>query len=98
MLARDTRKLVLACMRLLLYVTPVLWNEGQLGGHALVRKIVKLNPIYYVVQGYRDCFFYYYGFLHYWKSGLAFWAITFILFAVGSFIMYKFKHKFIDMI
>ena len=25
MLARDTRKLILACMRLLLYLTPILW-------------------------------------------------------------------------
>lgn len=98
MLARDTRKLILACMRLLLYVTPILWSIDQVKKYPLITLIMKINPIYYVVQGYRDCFFYHYGFLHYWKSGVAFWVITFVLFAIGSYIMYKFKNKFIDMI
>ncbi|WP_317316751.1 ABC transporter permease [Longibaculum muris] len=99
MLARDTRKLILACMRLLLYVTPVLWSLDQISGkYRILKSIIKINPIYYVVQGYRDCFFYHYGVFHYWKSALAFWVITLVLFAFGSFMMYKFKHKFIDMI
>ncbi|MFQ7410794.1 MAG: ABC transporter permease [Coprobacillus cateniformis] len=98
MLARDTRKLILACMRLLLYVTPVLWSLDQIKGYTILKTIIKLNPIYYIVQGYRDCFFYHQGLLYYWKSGLAFWVVTFILFGIGSYMMYKFKHKFIDMI
>lgn len=96
MLARDTRKLVLACMRLLLYLTPILWNIGSLP--KFLHPIMMANPIYYIVQGYRDCFFFHNGFLYYWKSMIAFWVITFVLFAFGSFMMYKFKHKFIDMI
>lgn len=98
MLARDTRKLILACMRLLLYVTPVLWEIEQIASHHTISMLVKLNPIYYIVQGYRDCFFYHHGILYYWQSAISFWVITFVLFAVGSFMMYKFKHKFIDMI
>lgn len=98
MLARDTRKLILACMRLLLYLTPVLWSIDQINKYPLIKTIVKINPIYYIVQGYRDCFFYHKGIFFYWKSGLVFWVITFILFAFGSYIMYKFKHKFIDLI
>lgn len=98
MLARDTRKLILACMRLLLYLTPVLWSVDQLSNHPTLIKLMNLNPIYYIVQGYRDCFFYHRGILAYTDSMIAFWVITFILFAVGSTMMYKFKHKFIDMI
>ena len=100
MLARDTRKLILACMRLLLYVTPILWDMGRIEANApnWVIYIMKANPIYYVVQGYRDCFFYHNGILFYWKSMVCFWVITLVLFVVGSAIMYKFKHKFIDMI
>lgn len=96
MLARDTRKLVLACMRLLLYLTPILWSIKSLP--KVLWPIMKANPIYYIVQGYRDCFFFHYGFMHYWKSMLAFWVITILLLSVGSYMMYKFKHKFIDMI
>lgn len=97
MLARDTRKLVLACMRLLLYLTPILWDVPKsLPG--IVQKILKLNPIYYVVQGYRDCFFFHRGLFYYKSSMIAFWLATFLLLSVGSYMMYKFKHKFIDMI
>ncbi|MFR7590281.1 MAG: ABC transporter permease [Longibaculum sp.] len=97
MLARDTRKLVLACMRLLLYLTPILWDIERIP-FKFLQYVMKANPIYYVVQGYRDCFFYHKGFWAYHNSMIAFWVITFILFAFGSYMMYKFKHKFIDMI
>lgn len=98
MLARDTRKLILACMRLLLYLTPVLWSVDQLQHHPTLMRLMNLNPIYYIVQGYRDCFFYHKGFLFYWEPMISFWIITFLLFVFGSFMMYKFKHKFIDLI
>ncbi len=99
MLARDTRKLVLACMRLLLYLTPILWDIKQLTHMPkIVGLVMKANPIYYVVQGYRDCFFYHKGILFYSHSMIAFWVITLILFVFGSYMMYKFKHKFIDLI
>lgn len=99
MMARDTRKLVLALMRLLLYLTPILWNLGDLTHMpAWVGYIMKANPIYYVVQGYRDCFFYHKGILFYSRPMIVFWLITVALFVFGSCMMYKFKHKFIDMI
>lgn len=99
MIARDTRKMVLACMRLLLYLTPILWDFGKLvNAPAFVKIIMKSNPIYYVVQGYRDCFFYHKGLMFYSNSMIAFWIITIVLFICGSYMMYKFKHKFIDMI
>ncbi len=97
MLARDTRKLILASMRLILYMTPILWNIERIG-NGLLSKIILCNPIYYVVQGYRDCFFYHRGFTYYaWSAGW-FWGITIVLFFFGSYMMYKFKTKFIDMV
>lgn len=96
MLARDTRKLVLACMRLLLYLTPILWPITSLP--KILWPLMKANPIYYIVQGYRDCFFFQEGFFFYWKSMVAFWGITIFLLLIGSYMMYKFKHKFIDMV
>ena len=102
MIARDTRKLILACMRLILYLTPILWPISRFREQTLlfdiIRFVMKINPIYYIVCGYRDCFLYHLGFMHYWKQMLAFWGITGILFVVGCYMMYKFKHKFIDMI
>lgn len=98
MLARDTRKLILACMRLLLYLTPVLWSIDRFGEGSRLRKLLECNPIYYIVQGYRDCFFYHKGIMAYSWSMLWYWVITLALFFIGSHMMYKFKTRFIDMI
>ena len=92
---------MLACMRLLLYLTPILWPISRLhkyGWQMTVRYIMKANPIYYVVCGYRDCFLYHHGILFYWKQMLFFWVFVIVIFTIGSMMMYKFKHKFIDMI
>lgn len=97
MLARDTRKLVLASMRLLLYMTPILWTIPPSLPNS-VKFILEINPIYYIVQGYRDCFFYSGEFITNISAGLTFWVITVVLFVIGSMMMYRFRYKFIDMI
>lgn len=96
MLARDTRKLILACMRLLMYLTPILWDIKQLP-HTF-QLIMRCNPIYYIVCGYRDCFFYHHGIMFYWKQMTVFWVWTLFFFVTGSMFMYKFKTKFMDLI
>lgn len=96
MLARDTKKLITSCMRLLLYLTPVLWDVSRLPGW--MQTVVSCNPMYYVVQGYRDCFFYHRGFGAYSWSMAWYWGITLLLFFWGSYMMCKFRTKFIDMI
>ena len=98
MLARDTRKLIMACMRLLLYLTPILWGHSNLEGRPLLALVMKFNPIDYIIQGYRDCFFFHEGLMSFGVQIIIFWSITFVLLLVGSMMMYKFKHKFMDMI
>lgn len=98
MLARDTRKLILACMRLLLYLTPVLWSPAKLDRHPLLRVIMYFNPIDYIVQGYRDCFFFHQGIASFGIQIGIFWGVTLVLFVIGSYMVYKFKHKFMDLL
>ncbi len=97
MLARDTRKLILACMRLLLYLSPILWSMDYVN-HPTLSKIIACNPIAYIVSGYRDCFFYHEGLFNEPWTDIVFWCITLALFMFGSKMMYKFRTRFIDMI
>ena len=98
MLARDTSKLIQACMRMILYLTPILWDVSRFDNFPILKTIVSCNPIYYIVQGYRDCFFYHRGIMAYSWSMAWFWGITIALFLFGSYMMYKFKTRFIDLI
>ena len=96
MVARDVKKFVDAIMRLLMYLTPILWSLDALP--AQLQRIIMLNPMYYLVAGYRDCFFYHEGFLAYKEQMLIFWIWTLVLFWLGSTLMYHFRRKFIDLI
>lgn len=96
MFTRDVKKMVNASMRLLLYLTPILWEMSNLP--KWIQKIMKCNPLYYIVEGYRNALFYHQGLFNDLKYAAAFWSITIISFTIGSMLMYKFKHKFIDMI
>lgn len=95
MFTRDVKKMVNSCIRLLMYLTPILWTIEKL---SLVQmRLVKANPLFYIVEGYRDCLFFHQGFLYYPHRIIGFWAVTIFLFLLGSWLMYKFKHKFIDL-
>lgn len=101
MLWRDVKKLVISLMRMLMYFSPVIW-ECQFGDnvpyHNALNFIMKLNPLYYIINGYREAVFYEKGFWEHPALTLYFWGITLVLFAVGCMLMYKFRRKFIDLI
>lgn len=96
MITRDVKKIVNASMRILMYLTPILWTMDKLPKY--MQNIMKCNPIYYIVEGYRDSFFYHQGILSNPIDTLLFWISISFLFIFGSLLMYKFKHKFIDLI
>lgn len=97
MLWRDMRKLVTSLMRMLLYLSPVLWT-ARFNRMPIMNLIMKLNPIYYVVQGYRDSFLFEKSIMAHPVMLIYFWCVVLILFVVGSVLMHRFKRKFIDMI
>jgi teichoic acid transport system permease protein len=101
MLWRDIKKLVTSITRMIFYFSPIIWN-CQFGKSvpfsSILNKAMKLNPIYYIINGYRESIFYQKLFWNHWALTLYFWALTIVLFVIGSMLMYKFKKKFIDLI
>lgn len=97
MITRDVKKFINASMQMLMYLTPILWTMDKMPP-AIVR-ILKGNPVYYIVQGYRDSMFYHQNYaLTYSNQTIFFWCLVIVLFVIGSVLMYKFKHRLIDMI
>lgn len=97
MLYRDVKKLITSLMRMLLYLSPVLW-PAHFTNMPILNFIMKLNPVYYIVQGYRDSVFFEKGILEHPAMMLYFWVCILIMFTIGCGLMYRFKTKFIDMI
>ena len=79
-----------------MFVTPILWTMEKLPEK--IQIIMKCNPIYYIVEGYRESLFTQNTMLDRGYETIVFWLIVTIFFMIGSTLMYKFKHKLIDFI
>ena len=98
MYTRDVKKLVNATMRMLLYMTPILWTmETMAIEHPRLVMLLKLNPLYYIVEGYRGCLFFKDIFWHHPTQTMYFWGLVLAMFTIGCILMYKFRSRFIDM-
>lgn len=63
-----------------------------------IELILKLNPYYYIVEGYRSALlgnmgWYLVEHLHY---TIYFWAVTFLVFMIGAALHIKFRNSFVD--
>lgn len=92
---RDIANLVASLIRGLFYFTPVIWSCNT--GNPLVDFILKLNPCYYLTNGYRESIFYGVGFWEHKYETVYFWGLVFILFVIGCVLMYRNKEKYIDL-
>src|SRR5690625_2541690 len=56
-MVRDIHMFLNSILRMLFYVSGVLWPITILNGYPTLMKLMMLNPIYYLIQGYRAAFF-----------------------------------------
>lgn len=92
-IVRDIQNLLQSMMRMLMYLTPIFWVPP-----AKLANILQINPLYYLVEGYRSMFLGTDWLATNWAYGLYYWAIVFVLFFVGSMIHLRFRRHFIDYI
>lgn len=92
----DIRNIIAISLRILFFLTPIFWNmDGLLPQH---QKLLKLNPIFYIVNGYRDSFFYHIGFWQHPKLTLYFWSLTAIFMILGVAVFKKLRPHFADVV
>lgn len=95
MIVRDVQMIVQAIMRMMIYLSPILWPPT--GGMAKYQGILKINPIYYIVEGYRNSLL---GEKWYlvaeWHYTIYFWVVILVLFTIGSIMHLKFRNRFVD--
>ncbi|MFB5661495.1 ABC transporter permease [Alteribacillus sp. HJP-4] len=94
-LIRDIQLLIRSTIRVMLYLTPFLWTNDRLP--EIVQDIMKLNPLYYLVEGYRAAYFgdgwYLLQNLNY---TIYFWSVVLIFFIFGSILHMRFRRHFLD--
>lgn len=93
-IVRDVQLVVQSLMRMLLYLTPILWTPEKLP--LALQKIMQLNPLCYIVEGYRNAFLGTGWFYEDIKHALYFWGIVFVMLLIGTAIHVKFRKHFVD--
>jgi teichoic acid transport system permease protein len=78
-----------------LYLTPILWSANTVGPD--IRWVLDLNPMNYVVEGYRTCLLSGTIELDPMATGI-FWAMTLILLYLGVTVYGKLRPHFSDVL
>ncbi len=95
MVAIDFQKLLTSLIRLLFYLTPILWSIEKLP--LWVQYVLKCNPCLYIVDGFRDSLLYKTPFyLHHYRM-MFFWLIDLALIVLGCNLQVKYKDQFLDL-
>lgn len=91
-IVRDVQMVVTSVVRMLLYLTPLLWVPT-----GFIKKIMLVNPLYYLVEGYRASLL---GTSWYMFENtnltLYFWGLILVLLMIGSALHVKFRNHFVD--
>lgn len=93
---RDLSQIISILLQIGMWMTPILWNPTMIAEK--YQWILKLNPLYYVVNGYRDSLI---NKVWFWQSPnwtVYFWCSVGILFVLGTIIFRKLKPHFADVL
>ncbi|MGN0249519.1 MAG: ABC transporter permease [Lachnospiraceae bacterium] len=95
---RDLSHIIGIILQVGVWATPIMWNFNIIGNPVL-QFIFKLNPMFYIVQGYREALI---EKTFFWESAtgltIYFWGLTLILFVIGRAMFKKLKPHFADVL
>lgn len=94
---RDLSQIINILLQIGMWATPIMWQISIIESPVLVQ-IFKLNPMYYVVDGYRQALFYKECFWQEPGMTLYFWGLTAVLFLFGTVVFKRLKPHFADVL
>jgi ABC-type polysaccharide/polyol phosphate export systems, permease component len=95
----DILHFIQTIMQVLFWGTPIVWDPLLMSEKsALLAQLVKINPYYYLIQGYRESFFFNIGFWQQPVYTLYFWIITLVIYLLGSYYYTKNRGEFADVL
>lgn len=93
---RDLSQLISIFLQIGIWATPIMWNFGIVPEN--YQWIVKLNPLFYIVNGYRDSLI---NQIWFWQKHFQtayFWIVTITLLLLGALVFKKLKIHFADVL
>lgn len=95
---RDLMQIVNIFLQVGMWATPILWNIAFLDRNPTIQQILRCNPLFYIVNGYRNAMFARTWFWEDIGAALYFWIVTAVLMAFGSWIFGRLRVHFADVL
>ncbi len=96
---RDLSQIINIVLQIGMWATPILWNltDMQMAyGDGVL--LFKLNPLVYIVDGYRSAILEKQWFFEDFFSTMYFWIVTALLFGLGALVFKRLKVHFADVL
>ena len=93
---RDVGQVVAVALQMGFWATPIFRDIQMMPSK--IQAVFKYNPMYYIVQGYRESFIYFAPFWHHPIQILYFWFVAISFFISGALISKKLKPQFPDVL
>lgn len=93
---KDVGQFLGIVMQYLMWFTPIMWMYTMIP--AKLSWMYKLNPLFYVTNGYRESLIDGVWFFERYDLMLYFWGFTFVCLLVGNYLMKKLKPHFADVL
>ena len=96
---RDLQQVISIFLQVGVWLTPIMWSaDTMLASHPLIHRLLMINPMYYVVSGYRDSLITKHWFWEQPFWTLYFWCFVAAAFVFGSWIFERLRVHFADVL
>ena len=93
---KDMGQFVSIIIQFGFWLTPIFWNISMVPQK--YQWMIKLNPMFYIIEGYRNSMIYHKWFWQDWHMSLYFWIVTGIFFVLGGLTFRKLRPHFADVL
>lgn len=93
---KDLSQIINILLQIGMWATPILWDLNMLPSGW--QKVMKINPLVYIVNGYRSAIYGHEWFFMDFFSTVYFWMVTIVLFGIGTMIFKRLKVHFADVL
>lgn len=93
---RDIAQIIGILLQIGMWATPILWNIESLS--PTWRLIISINPLVYIVNGYRNAVAYRVWFFEDVPGTLYFWCFTVVILIIGTTLFNRLKPHFADVL
>lgn len=95
---RDLKQIINILLQVGVWMTPIMWNLNDMIQSQTIVRLFKLNPVYYIVDGFRNALL---DKVWFWEKPvwtIGFWFMTLVVFWLGVKIFEKVRVYFADVL